>query len=73
MRLEPTTLLGVIEIVPTVHEDSRGFFMGTWQLRHFAEGGIDARFVQENFRYSTNGTLLGLHYQIEQRQENSCG
>ncbi len=42
--------------------------MGTWQLRHFAEGGIDARFVQENFRYSTNGTLLGLHYQIEQRQ-----
>ena len=68
MRLEPTTLPGVIKIVPTVHEDSRGFFMETWQLSRFAEAGIDARFVQENFSHSTYGALRGLHYQIEQPQ-----
>ncbi len=68
MRLEPTTLPGVVKIVPTVHEDSRGFFMETWQVRRFAERGIDARFVQENVSHSTNGTLRGLHYQIEQPQ-----
>ena len=68
MKLEPTTLPGVIKIVPTVHEDSRGFFMETWQLSRFADAGIDARFVQENFSHSTHGTLRGLHYQIEQPQ-----
>ena len=62
MRLEPTTLPGVIKIVPTVHEDARGFFVETWQLRRFAGAGIDAQFVQENFSHSTHGTLRGLHY-----------
>lgn len=42
--------------------------METWQLRRFAEAGIDAQFVQENFSHSTHGTLRGLHYQIEQPQ-----
>ena len=68
MKLEATTLPGVIKIVPTVLEDTRGFFIETWQARRFAEGGIDAGFVQDNFSHSTNGTLRGLHYQIEQPQ-----
>ena len=68
MKLEPTTLPGVIRIVATKNEDLRGYFMETWQQRRFAEGGIDARFVQENFSHSTMGTLRGLHYQIEQPQ-----
>ncbi len=27
---------------------TRGFFMETWEARKFAEGGIDADFVQDN-------------------------
>ncbi len=42
--------------------------METWQARHFADVGIDAEFVQENFSQSVQGTLRGLHYQIEQPQ-----
>ncbi len=68
MQFEPTTLLGVIKIIQTVHEDSRGFLMETWQASDFAEGGIDAEFVQENFSHSRKGTLRGLHYQIEKPQ-----
>ncbi len=68
MMFERTGLPGIIKIVPTVHEDSRGFFMETWQARDFANGGIDAEFVQENFSQSVKGTLRGLHYQIRKPQ-----
>jgi dTDP-4-dehydrorhamnose 3,5-epimerase len=82
MKFEPTALPGIVRIVPIVHEDSRGFFMETWQATDFAEGGIDAEFVQENFSHShidaefvqenfshsQKGTLRGLHYQIDKPQ-----
>ena len=68
MQFVETSLPGVIRIEPTVHGDDRGFFMETWQARRFAENGIDAEFVQDNFSQSTKGTLRGLHYQIEQAQ-----
>ena len=56
MKFEPTALPGIIRIVPTVHEDSRGSFMETWQARCFGDSGIDAEFVQENFSHSHNCT-----------------
>ena len=68
MKFESTDLPGIIKIIPTVHADSRGFFMETWQARCFADHGIDAEFVQENFSHSRRGTLRGLHYQIEKPQ-----
>lgn len=68
VKFEATNLPGVVRVVPTVHRDSRGFFIETWQSRSFAEGGIDAEFVQENFSHSSKGTLRGLHYQIRQPQ-----
>ncbi len=68
MRFEPTSLPGIVRIVPTVHADSRGYFIETWQARDFAAGGIDAEFVQENFSHSKKGTLRGIHYQIAHPQ-----
>ncbi len=68
MKFVPTRLPGVIKIEPTIHGDSRGFFMELWQAREFAAAGIDAEFTQENFSHSSAGTLRGLHYQIEQPQ-----
>jgi dTDP-4-dehydrorhamnose 3,5-epimerase len=63
-----TSLPGIIRIEPTVHRDDRGYFMETWQSDRFADHGISADFVQDNFSQSTRGTLRGLHYQIEQAQ-----
>ena len=68
MKFVETGVPGVIRIEPTVHGDDRGYFMETWQSRRFAEYGIDADFVQDNFSHSSKGTLRGLHYQIEQAQ-----
>ena len=68
MKFESTGLPGIIKIVPTVHEDSRGFFMEHWQARKFASHGIDVSFVQENFSQSVKGTLRGLHYQVRKPQ-----
>jgi len=68
MKFVETSLPGVIKIEPQVHRDDRGFFMETWQVRHFREAGIDMNFVQDNFSHSSKNTLRGLHYQIDQPQ-----
>jgi dTDP-4-dehydrorhamnose 3,5-epimerase len=68
MKFVATGLAGVIRIEPAVHRDDRGFFMETWQAREFSAAGIGVEFVQDNFSHSLQGTLRGLHYQIEQAQ-----
>ena len=42
--------------------------METYTERDFAQGGIEARFVQDNQSSSTKGVLRGLHYQIKHPQ-----
>jgi len=55
---------GVRLIRPRRIADSRGYFAETWNRRGFAEAGIDATFVQDNYSYSRAiGTIRGLHYQ----------
>ena len=68
MRFVATDLPEVVRIVPTVHEDARGYFMETWQARRFHDAGIDLDLVQDNVSESSKGTLRGLHFQIEQAQ-----
>jgi len=68
MKFLETSLPGVIRVEPVVHGDERGFFMETWQAKHFAEAGIDVTFVQDNFSHSSKGILRGLHYQVQQPQ-----
>jgi dTDP-4-dehydrorhamnose 3,5-epimerase len=68
MRIFPTTIPEVLLIEPNVFGDDRGFFMETYQLSRFREAGIDEQFVQDNHSGSVQGTLRGLHYQIQQSQ-----
>jgi len=68
MEFLPTRLPDVIVIRPEVFEDSRGFFMETWNRRDFEHAGIDADFVQDNYSSSVAGTVRGLHYQIKRAQ-----
>ncbi len=68
MEFLPTRLPDVIIIRSEVFEDSRGFFMETWNRRDFEHAGIDADFVQDNYSSSVAGTVRGLHYQIKRAQ-----
>jgi len=68
MEFLPTTIPDVILINPKVFADNRGFFMETYQVKRFAEAGIDVNFVQDNHSGSCQSTLRGLHYQIQQAQ-----
>lgn len=68
IRFLPTDIPGVIVIEPHVHPDARGFFLETFHRHKYAEGGIDAVFVQDNHSSSARGTLRGLHLQVRKPQ-----
>ncbi len=63
MKLIETELPGVLILEPRVFEDSRGFFMQTYQHEQYVEAGINCTFVQDNMSVSCRHTLRGLHYQ----------
>lgn len=68
MEFTATQIPEVIVIDPVMFEDTRGFFMDTWQEQKFRDAGIDARFVQDSHSRSSRGALRGLHYQLSQPQ-----
>lgn len=68
MKVIETELPGVLIIEPEIFGDDRGFFMESWNARAFAEQGLDLHFVQDNHSKSAQGTLRGLHCQMQQTQ-----
>lgn len=68
MRFLPTEIPDIVLIEPDIYGDERGFFMQTYHLKEYAQAGISAEFVQDNYSGSRQGTLRGLHYQIQQAQ-----
>ena len=59
---------GLYIIEPTVHGDSRGYFMETYNRREMEEAGLDMEFVQDNQSMSVKGVLRGLHFQKQYPQ-----
>lgn len=68
IRVTKTEIEGLYVIEPSVHGDSRGYFMETYNQRDMQEEGLDMTFVQDNQSMSTKGVLRGLHYQKEYPQ-----
>ena len=54
---------GLCVIEPTVHGDSRGYFMETYNENDMKEAGLDMVFVQDNQSCSSKRVLRGLHFQ----------
>jgi dTDP-4-dehydrorhamnose 3,5-epimerase len=48
LKFAETELPGVIVVQPDVHGDDRGFFLETYHAKKYADGGIEATFVQDN-------------------------
>ena len=59
---------GLYIIEPTVHGDSRGYFMETYNQKDMEEAGLNMTFVQDNESMSRKGVLRGLHYQKQYPQ-----
>ena len=56
----------VLLLEPTVHRDTRGWFMESYVKEQMRSLGIDVDFVQDNHSSSQHrGTLRGLHFQNE--------
>lgn len=68
MMITNTNLCGVKVISPKVHEDSRGFFLESYNTRNFINEGIDFPFVQDNHSRSEKNVLRGLHFQKTKKQ-----
>jgi dTDP-4-dehydrorhamnose 3,5-epimerase len=59
----PNSIHGLAIIIPTIHSDSRGYFMETYNRNEMFAEGLDLTFVQDNQSCSSKGVLRGLHYQ----------
>jgi dTDP-4-dehydrorhamnose 3,5-epimerase len=68
MQFLPTKISDVILVEVQKFSDHRGFFMETYHAKNFNDGGISAKFVQDNHASSQKNTLRGLHYQLKYPQ-----
>jgi dTDP-4-dehydrorhamnose 3,5-epimerase len=68
MRFLRLDIPELVLVEPDVYRDPRGFFLETYHLRKYQEGGIRETFVQDNRSRSVRGTLRGLHAQRRKPQ-----
>jgi dTDP-4-dehydrorhamnose 3,5-epimerase len=68
IKVTKVDIEGLYVIEPTVHGDSRGYFMETYNQNDMHEAGLDMVFVQDNQSMSTKGVLRGLHFQKQYPQ-----
>ncbi|MBD2139550.1 dTDP-4-dehydrorhamnose 3,5-epimerase [Anabaena sp. FACHB-1237] len=69
MNIIPTAIPDILILEPQVFQDSRGFFLESYNQRIFTEKtGLNTNFVQDNHSKSEYNVLRGLHYQIIQPQ-----
>lgn len=63
MNVSTTPLEGLLILEPRVFEDSRGFFLETFNAERYQRAGLPRDFVQDNWSRSCRDTLRGLHFQ----------
>ncbi len=68
IKVTQTPIEGLYVIEPTVHGDSRGYFVETYNARDMEDAGIDLTFVQDNQSRSKKGVVRGLHFQKQYPQ-----
>ena len=65
LKVRELDIPGVVMLVPTRHDDDRGFFSEVFNERELRHAGIEHDWVQDNHVLSRlAGTLRGLHFQI---------
>lgn len=68
IKVSKCPIAGLYVIEPTVHGDSRGYFVETYNQKDMKEAGLNMVFVQDNQSMSVKGVLRGLHFQKQYPQ-----
>ncbi|MCU0613600.1 MAG: dTDP-4-dehydrorhamnose 3,5-epimerase [Desulfobacterales bacterium] len=68
MKINTTSIEGLLILEPDVFRDERGFFLETFHEQKYEELGIESNFVQDNLSLSSKGILRGLHFQYQKPQ-----
>lgn len=63
MVINETNIDGLIEIIPTILNDDRGWFLESYNKDKFDVLNLNLSFVQDNLSFSKAGVLRGLHFQ----------
>ena len=72
MRVEKTSLDGVLLIKLEIFEDFRGQYVETYNEELYAKNGIDVKFCQDDISVSSKHVLRGLHGDAETWKLISC-
>lgn len=64
MEIKSTGFDGLVEIIPSMFKDSRGWFFEVYNEESFRKNGIHYSFKQENQSFSKKGVVRGLHMQL---------
>lgn len=68
MRRIDMAVAGVALLDGEVYGDLRGRFFEGYNKADFAQLGIETEFVQDNYSWSSDGIVRGLHYQVTNQQ-----
>jgi len=63
MQVIETNIPGLLEIMPKIFGDDRGYFFEAYSKEAFARFDVNHDFVQDNQSLSNKGVLRGLHFQ----------
>ena len=64
MEFKKTSIQGLLEIIPTILKDERGWFLESYSKDKFDKLKLELTFLQDNLSFSKAGVLRGLHFQI---------
>jgi dTDP-4-dehydrorhamnose 3,5-epimerase len=65
MQVIKKSIEGLVEIIPAVFRDERGYFYEVFHKRNYQEAGLPYNLVQDNQSFSKKGVVRGLHFQRE--------
>jgi dTDP-4-dehydrorhamnose 3,5-epimerase len=64
MVVKETGIQGLVEILPKILQDDRGWFLESYKQEVFSQHGIPTNFPQENTSFSKKGVIRGMHFQV---------
>lgn len=63
MKFRKFNIKGLLEIIPEVYRDERGYFFESFNAAILEREGLYYPFVQDNQSYSIAGIIRGIHFQ----------